>query len=80
MSVNSVKFCKIIPPLANANHCGLQLTFTIASLKKLAKSVPRKVWRYSLADWQKAAELLECTEWDSILPCTVNEQWNDWKH
>ena len=33
-----------------------------------------KVWRYSLADWQKAVELIECIEWDSILPQDVDDQ------
>ena len=77
--VNLVKLCKTIPPLPNADHLGLQLTFSIASLRRPVKAVPRKVRRYSLADWQKAVELLESIEWDSILPPTVDNCWNDWK-
>ena len=79
-SVHLVKFCKTISPLANADHCGLQLIFAITLLRKPEKAVPRKVWRYSLADWQKAIELIECIEWDSILSREVDERWNDWKN
>lgn len=78
-SVDLVKFCKTISPLANADHCGLQLLFTIKSPKTSEKAVPRKVWRYSLADWQKAAEMIECIEWDSILPRDVDKCWKEWK-
>ena len=78
-SINSVKSCVTVSPLANADHFGLQLILSISSLRRLQKSVPRKLWRYSLADWQKAAELLECVEWDLILPSDADEYWRNWK-
>ena len=45
----------------------ITLVFTTKSPKESIKSVPRNIWQYSLADWDSAAELLDCIEWDSLL-------------
>ena len=58
------------PPLANADHNGLHLSVS-DSLNlpvKRSKPVTRNIWRYSLADFDRAAELLETVEWVSLLP------------
>ena len=44
------------------------------------KPITRKVWRYVHADWEKAEELLNCIEWDSLLSTDVNECWSTWKN
>ena len=38
------------------------------AVKKLSTPVPRKIWHYSHANWDQANELLDCIEWDSLLP------------
>ena len=38
-----------------------------------------KVWHYSLAEFDRAAELLESVDWDSLLP-HVNTYWSAWKN
>ena len=38
-----------------------------------------KVWHYSLAEFDRAAELLESVDWDSLLPQDdVNTYWSAW--
>jgi len=40
-----------------------------------------KVWHYSLAEFDRAAELLESVDWDSLLPQDdVNTYWSAWKN
>ena len=79
-SIIFVKSCTTIPPLANADHRGLKFVFSIGSSKNSTKPITRRVWRYSLADWDKAAEILDCIEWDALLPDDVNLFWSAWKH
>ena len=78
--VTRVKSCTTIPPVANADHCGLTLTFSISSSKKSTKLITRQIWRYSSADWDRAAEMLDSIEWDNLLPDAVDQYWSTWKH
>ena len=79
-SIIFVKSCTTIPPLANADHRGLKFVFSIGSSKNSTKPITRRVWRYSLADWDKTAEILDCIEWDALLLDNVNLFWSAWKH
>ena len=72
--------CVTVPPLANADHFGLQLVFTTSHPKRCKKSSIRRVWQYSLADFDRAAELLDSVDWDSILPHDVDAYWSAWKN
>ena len=47
--------------------------------KKRSKPIVRKVWRYPLADFDRAAELLDTTEWEEILPDDVESYWAAFK-
>ena len=45
------------------------------------KTKARSVWRYSLADWDKACELIEATDWMSLLDhLDVDRSWSNWKN
>ena len=46
-------------------------------LKKRSKSIVRKIWRYSQADFDHAAKLLDAIEWDQILPDDAESYWTD---
>ena len=38
------------------------------------------VWRYSLADWEKACELIDATDWMSLLNSSdVDDSWSRWR-
>ena len=72
--------CVTDTSLANADHHGLWIAFSTTSRKCIMKPITRKVWRYAHADWEKAEELLNCIEWDSLLSTDVNECWSTWKN
>ena len=74
-----VKHCSTLPPLANADHYGLQLIMSTKAQVKRSKPVTRRIWRYALADFDRAAELLDTIEWTSLLPDNVDAFWSAWK-
>ena len=79
-SVVSVLSCTTVPPLANGDHYGLQLLFTMPFHSYQVKRFTRKVWQYALADFDRANELLDTIDWDSLLPQDdVNTYWAAWK-
>ena len=47
--------------------------------KKKSKPIVRKIWRFSFADFDRAAELLNAIEWEEILPNDVESYWADLK-
>ena len=68
-------------PLANVDHFGLQLMFTTSQTLDKVYYKEIKVWHYSLAEFDRAAELLESVDWDSLLPQDdVNTYWSAWKN
>lgn len=71
------------PPLGTSDHncvnLGVSTRHSTTNPIKSTKAVPRKIWRYSLADWDRAAELLDCIEWDSLLPSNIDQHWRNWK-
>ena len=64
-STVSVQSCKTVPSLANADHFGLWLVFSTAAPKRL-KTVNRQIWQYSLADFDRADEILDSMDWDAL--------------
>ena len=65
-SPSQVQSCSIIPPLANSDHFGLHLSIYVMSPKKQTRMPPRQVWRYSHADYDALAVLLDDLDWDTI--------------
>ena len=78
-SPTNVLTCSTIPPLANSDHNGLQLIVKLNSDKRLGKCAPRKVWNYSLADFDLINGQLENINWDALLSVNVDELWSSWK-
>ena len=60
--------CSTIPPLANSDHNGLKLSLKIKHNHQQVQQQPRTIWRYSCADFRKACELIDATDWDNLLP------------
>ena len=50
------------------------------SPKKQTRMPPRQVWRYSHADYDALAVLLDDLDWDTILINDVNSSWTRWKN
>ena len=60
-----VDYCSTIPALSNSDHLGLTVNLSFNSTSMATKG--RVVWRYSHADWERACELIEATDWSSLL-------------
>ena len=59
--------CSVIPPLSNSDHNGLELCFKWKHCEKQICAAPRIIWRYKDADYIKACQMAEETDWDALL-------------
>ena len=72
--------CATIPSLANSDHLGLCVSIVAGSSKANPKRSRRKIWRYSLANFERACERFNETDWDSLFASSdVNICWSNWK-
>ena len=73
--------CDVSPPLGTSDHncVNLGVSTCRTTTTNSTKVTPRLIWRYSLADWDRAAELLDCIEWDPLLQLDINEHWRTWR-
>ena len=78
-SFSMLNRCETIPPLANSDHLGISIDFSIKPIKT-AKTQGRLIWRYAFADWTKACELIDNYSWDSILSEDIETSWKLWHH
>ena len=72
-SADHVKDCSVIPPLLNSDHNGILLKLKWKQGGQQTLSHKRKIWRYAHADFVKACNLIENTNWDSVITGNVNE-------
>ena len=66
-SPTQVNSCHTVPPLTNSDHFGLQLYISVTYPRRQIKIPLRCVWRYSHADFNSTANLLDDTNWDVLL-------------
>ena len=59
--------CTIIPPIGNSDHNGFLLHLNWKSSSQQVRSQPRTIWRYDHADFGKACELINSTDWDALI-------------
>ena len=57
----------VIPPLANGDHNSLELFFKWKHCDKQVRITPRTIWRYKEADYRKACQMINETDWDDLL-------------
>ena len=69
--------CETIAPLSNSDHHGILINLS-KKLVKADKSQGRLIWRYEYADWNKACELIDEYDWDSILSDDIELSWKLW--
>ena len=62
-----MKGCETLPPLANSDHLGIHLNLSVQLHKSTSKPQLRKIWRYNYADFDRAMELLDEIEWETLL-------------
>ena len=66
-------------PLANSVHLGIELIFQTRLRKVKQPQTIRKIWKYELADFNHANELIDEYDWNSILCNDIEESWKNWK-
>ena len=69
--------CDTIPPLSNSDHRGILMEIS-RKIVKAEKTQGRLIWRYGYADWDKACDLINQFDWDSILSENVELSWKLW--
>ena len=70
--------CDTIPALATSEHLGISLTLAWNPPRARVPK-PRKVWLYSLGDFEKACSIiLHETDWDTILSSDVDDAAKEW--
>ena len=72
--------CSIVPPLANSDHSGLDLSIKWRNVRRPATSSKRVVWKYVQADFGKACSLIEGTNWDALISNDVNVSLKNWQN
>ena len=66
-SLDHVQDCNVIPPLDTSDHRGILSTIKWHIPVKAKPSNPRNIWKYALADFDKANELLSQMDMENIL-------------
>ena len=79
-SLSQVELYCTIPPLANSDHNGLQLTISIKSSKRSLKGVPQRIWKYCLTDFNSMADYLDSIDWNLVLVGDIDCCWMNWKN
>ena len=71
--------CVTIPALSNSDHFGLSVLFSAGTTPRRPKATLRRIWRYSLANFELACDMLDGTNWDDIFTDEVNSSWENWR-
>ncbi len=66
----------IVPPLANSDHLGLDLTM---KWRRIRRPATRVVWKYAQADFTKASTQIDVTNWDTLFTDDINESLTNWQ-
>jgi len=74
----SLTSCRVIPPLSNADHLGIEAQIKLKCSSKSPRFSSRSVWLYAHADWDKAWEMIEEFDWNDIMSDDINDSWTRW--
>ena len=66
--------CEVIPPIGNSDHNGILLQLKWKSNKQQVQPQPRPLWRYAHADFNKACDLIDNTNWDALIDINMSLQ------
>ena len=59
--------CEVIQAIGNSNHNGILLQFKWKSNQQQMRSQPRPIWRYAHADFNRACDMIDNTDWDTLI-------------
>ncbi len=68
-----------IPPLSNSDHNGISLNLKCRSTRLNAPTTRRPIWKYKLANFDVANEILSDVNWDRLLDEDIKQPWNNWQ-
>ena len=72
--------CSIVPPLANSDHSGLEMSTKWRNIRRPATSSKRVVWKYAQVDFGKACSLIEGTNWDALVNNNIDVSLKNWQN
>ena len=71
--------CVTVPPLANSDHLSISLQVK-SNIQTHVGVNKRVIWRYAHADFNRACELIDMLDMDSIIDSnSVEKSWSNWK-
>lgn len=70
---DDLQSCSVIPKLGTSDHFGLYTIVNCSSISHSGNRIPRLVWRYNLANFSLANDLL--LDLNPIVPGDVNASW-----
>ena len=70
--------CSTIPPLSSSDHLGVSLTVKWKSRLETTRTNPRRIWMYKNADFSKACDLIQQTDWECLLSDDVERSTKLW--
>ena len=71
--------CTTIPLLNNSDHFDLSVFFSAGKPPQKSKVNSRRIWRYSLANFELACDMLDDTDWECIFTDNVKSSWENWR-
>jgi len=70
---------QVIPPLSNSDHNGIFLNLKCQSTRFNTPTKRRPIWKYKLANFEAANEILSNVDWNSLLDDDINQAWYNWQ-
>ena len=70
--------CSVIPELFDSDHKGISVTMRWKTVRDCGPKTSRPIWRYTLADFSMACELLDATNWDPMMAMDIDQAWEYW--
>ena len=70
---------QMIPPLSNSDHNGIFLNLKCQSTRLNVPTKRQLIWKYKLANFKAANEILSNVDLDSLLDNDINQAWYNWQ-
>ena len=71
--------CSVIPELSHSDHRGISVIMRWKTARDCQPKTSRPIWRYAMADFSRACDLLDATNWDPITAMDIDQAWEFWQ-
>ena len=58
---------------------GISATMRWETFREFQPKTSRPIWRYALADFLRACDLLDATNWDPMMAMDLDQAWEFWQ-